>query len=214
MVEKFTEISIIRAFSELKLLDKKINKAIKTAHFVGERVKNKKIDLKYTEEEFRKNAISSWDSIISLIKKYREIKSAISVSNAITKIKINGVEMVVAEAIEHKKNIEYDKLLLSLLKRQLSETNVRITQNNSYSKERLDSYMQNNNMGKDNSSIKLEDYNKFKEIFENSNDYILVDPLNAETKIKELEEKIDIFEAEIDHVLTESNTITKIKIKK
>lgn len=212
IMEQIQEITIVKAFSELKLLNKKIERAISSSKFVASKVRGKHIDEKYTDEEFDKNSKSSWTSINDLISRYKKIKSAIAISNALTKVKVDNVEMTVTEAIEYKKHILFDKRLLDRMKNQLSNNLDLVETNNSYVKDRLDNFMNSSNMDKIVGTIKPENYKTFKSIYEKSNEWILKDPLNIEEKIKELENRIDNFESEIDHVLAESNTITKLQI--
>lgn len=99
-------ISITRALSELKLLDKRILKGIKDADFLSYEI-NKKNVLKTFEPK------EQLQSVEDLIARRSTLKSKIMESNASTKVKIAGKEMLVIEAIEMKETIQYKKQLLN-----------------------------------------------------------------------------------------------------
>ncbi len=105
------KLTITRALSELKLLDKRIRKEIEAAYFVAGVQKKKKIIGMYTKEEFSSRSQGEVDSIQSMTERRKIIKSAIVNSNARTMVTIVGNTMAVAEAIERKTSIEYEETL-------------------------------------------------------------------------------------------------------
>ncbi|MCP4369761.1 MAG: hypothetical protein GY797_16855, partial [Deltaproteobacteria bacterium] len=110
------EMTISRALAELKLLDKRIRGTIEKGTFAGLAQGKKSITGYETNDEFIKTAKSSIQSAQDLIKRRQAIKSAIVNSNAKTEVTIADKKMSVAEAIERKSSIEYEKLLLQKLK--------------------------------------------------------------------------------------------------
>jgi hypothetical protein len=208
-VEDFMEISIIEAFKELKLLDKRIEK-IKNIPFISCRVRNKKIDNKISDEEFTKEAKSQFQSIKDLIKQRAKIKSLIVESNAKTLININEIHYSVSDAIERKNSIKYDKMLLDNLRKQYAKTKEFIEDKNYDMQEKLDDLLlkdfgkEQNNNGKNIDPIS--------ESYKNNNEWIIIDPLNILSEIEKLENEIYEFEENVNFKLAESNTITKIEI--
>lgn len=190
------------ALTELKLLDKRIEKKISGATYVsfeGQlKQKNKKVD----------EAKADFQSVNDLITRRTKIKSALIASNAITMVRINGQDMTVAEAIETKSAIKHKKRLLGELKRQYGETTREIERENSRQRKILETRFEKGSDEKDNTNNYEDSARRYMEL----NGVHIVDPLEIADKIKELEEYIDGFENQVDHVLSTKNATTEIKI--
>lgn len=106
------KISITEALTELKLYDQKINKVLCSADFIGCKKKSSDRVNSFKLENFEANAKASYQSVSDLIENRARLKSAIVQSNAATMVEIAGKKYTVAEAIERKNSIEYDKMLL------------------------------------------------------------------------------------------------------
>ena len=207
------EMTITRGLSELKLLDKRIKDEISSAIFITENKKSSDKVLKtFTKEEFNNKAQASFQSVLDKMKRRNYMKSAIVQSNATTMVVIGGKTMTVAEAIERKTSIEYDKYLLNELERQYRGAVSKMNLQNQKVQSTLDDLMKVFT-GKDSSKdISVESTKMTKEYLEN-NEYELVDPIKILDKIETMRKEIDEFEHEVDFVLSESNTITKIFIE-
>ena len=203
------EMSIHRALAELKLLDKRISKSIMESplHCVPRKKDDKNIGGD-TLDEYKKKIQGSFDSTISLIERREQIKAKIMYSNATTKVTVAGKEMTVAEAIERKNNIKYKQRLLVRLKRDLYLANSQIEDKNSELPDRLESFLKAT-LGDNPSTKEIEAVSK---MFVEKNEFMLYDPINIENKINNLEKEIDEFLAEVDFVLSESNSRVTIKI--
>lgn len=196
-------ISITRALSELKLLDKRILKGIKDADFLSYEI-NKKNVLKTFEPK------EQLQSVEDLIARRSTLKSKIMESNASTKVKIAGKEMLVIEAIEMKETIQYKKQLLSTLEATRKSVRSKIESINEDVKYRLDGLLQAN-FGKE-SKTKDSETDAISKPFLERNEAKEVDLIDIDNKIKTLSEEIDSFESEVDFVLSESNSLTKINV--
>jgi len=196
------KMTVAEALSKLKLLDKRIRKAVKTSGFVGYSI-GEKIQGNFKKDE----AKSSFDSISDLIDYRFKLKSAINKSNFETKVKISNKEMTVLQAIELKSSIEYDKMFLDSLKRNYAQVLNIIEDGNEEVKERLDVQVRS---AFEKASKK--DIEQFSETFLKNNRYDIVDPLNIDGAIKDLDAQIDNFESEVDFVLSTSNATTIIKL--
>ena len=85
---------VTQALNELKLLDSRINREIRTASFVSAAKKSeKKVTPNVTKEEFNTNAKSEMQSIEDLIDRRARIKKATVASNAVTTLEVNGETM-------------------------------------------------------------------------------------------------------------------------
>lgn len=205
------EITITRGLAELKLLDKRIQRAITEATLGGYLIGKKAMTGYQNAEEIEKRSVSDYQSINDLIKRRNIIKSAIVVSNATTIVEISGDKMTVAEAIERKSSIDYDKLLLNKLKQTYVNLVNYVDRVNQDVKERLDKHLEIL-YGKD-GKIKATENEDLTKTFKEENEAKLIDALNLKDKIAKLETKIEDFESEVDFILSESNTIVKITIQ-
>jgi hypothetical protein len=198
-----TEITITRALVELKTLDKRIEKQIESATFVS------------YEGQFHKpspevaNAVSTFQSINDLIDRRKKIKSAIVMSNALTKINICSQEMTIAEAIETKSSIAHKKSLLNMLRNQYGTTVNTVEQINARVRKDLEQKSSMQPTEKDKQMVSLEDFSKS---YISMHGVKLSDPLEVTKRCEQLEKYITQFEQEIDYLLSERNATTLIKV--
>ena len=205
------QMTVTKALSELKLLDKRINRGIYEAEFVGVVVGDKKKVDHIDVEEFKQKVKSNYDSVVDLIAYRNKIKSAIVSSNAQTTVTIAGNTYTVAEAIERKTSIQYEQELLQRLKTYYLNASTEIDRINENVQVRLDrslEQMLSNDGKQDNEFI-----NQFTENFNKKNQAKLVDPLNIKEKIETLETEIEDFLSEVDHELSVSNATTIIEVE-
>ncbi|WP_459478136.1 hypothetical protein [Clostridium saccharoperbutylacetonicum] len=207
------KMSIHRGLSELKMLDKRIERSIKESKFVGSKKKSaENVDNTTTsKDKFIENIKKEYQSIQSLIKRRTEVKGLIVLSNAKTMVVVGDKEYTVAEAIENKKIIENKKELLKQLKTHLNTNMAQVSKKNEEVESRLDEQIQIM-LGSDKQSktAGLEGFiNQYKE----QNEWELVDGLEITSEINKLENEIDEFENNIDFVLSESNAITFIEVE-
>lgn len=205
------ELSIHRALSELKVLDKRIQKAYQK-NFITMQIGSSVPDTYSSVEEFETEAKASLDQVTQLIKNRNEIKAAIVKSNAETEVVIAGQKMTVAEAIDRRDSgIEYDKNLLSVLKHQLSKMVVSLERENQNFEDRLEKRLASDINPKDKGATK--EIEVLTESYTKRYKPTMLDPISIREKIKELEEKVESFELEVDFTLSESNANTKIQIE-
>jgi len=198
------KITITRALSQLKLLDKRITKAIKNSSFGNYTVGGKPNDSDFTpKEDFQK--------ITDLIDYRAKIKSGIMKKNSTTKVKIGDKTMTVVDAIEMKDSIKYTKELLRKIGTDINTATENCDNINYDVQRRLDSLLEAN-FGKDTKSSSR-DYSAVSDPFLERNEAKLSPEVDNFRKIyEELENEIDVFESEVDLVLSESNSTTFIQI--
>jgi hypothetical protein len=143
-----------------------------------------------------------------LINRRQKIKNAIVKSNAVTLASINSVEMTVAEAIEYKASVEYEQNLLYKLRETYTQAQKQQTTKQEKAQLRLDQQIQGL-LGDKSQASEIE---ALSEIFWERNKVELLDPCNILNCIRDLEQKIENFKAEVDYVLTESNSRTEIEV--
>lgn len=207
-------MTIHKALAELKIIDKRIGKAIDEGNFcTTNKHSNNKI-IGVSIEEYKKLMVGSYDKASDLIKRRNAIKRAVVLSNATTKVKINEEEFTVAEAIEMKNHgIENEVFLLEEMKNQYSKTKaVLLKENGQELEQRAENYvigLYGSKEGKTNT----DDFERAKRDYITANTFDLIDPIDIVKKINELEEYISSFKAEVDAALSCSNAITEIEIE-
>jgi hypothetical protein len=201
------QISVTQALTELKLLDKRI-RAYTDAQcdWIEVSTKTKVVDVPRFEAKVK----SEYQSLFDLIKRRDVIKRAVVLSNATTKVKVGTWEGTVAEAIELMISIQYKENLLTRLKEALSKARAQVAAEELNLQSRLDRLLASE-LGKD---VKThpETIQAITKSFQENNKVTLVDPLNLETKIKDLEAEVESFDANVDWVLSESNGRTLIDV--
>ena len=201
-------LTVAGGLVELKLLDKRILKATQGT-FVSYR-SGKDLPKGFKDiEEITDTIKSNFDSVSALIERRNTIKSAIVVSNAVTKVEIAGETMTVAEAIERKNSIAYEKQLLSVFKLQLSGVIRTVDQLNDDVNRRADNMVEAF-LGGDKS--KASEAEKLRSDFLSTHSAAIIDTIDIKKQIEKLEERIDKFEADVDLVLSTSNAITELNI--
>lgn len=207
-------MTIHRGLAELKLIDSKIEKAILLIEPTGVMQVNKPVNGFYKKEDFEADAKSKFQSVIDLIERKNKIKSAIVAINGITPVKIAGVEMTIADAINFKSVIVFKKNLIQTLQKKHTTVKAKyITEN-----EKI------NNVALENAKIMIgkqgdnqvkptdEDVKNIVDPFVKRNEFHLVDPLKVEELTEKLQNEVSNFEVEVDAVLSEINAVTFIEL--
>lgn len=204
------KLSLHRALSELKMLDKRIAGAINGEKFVTFQTGSEKPRGYNSKEQFEELAKSGYQSANDLIKRRNEIKSKLILVNATTEVKIAGVVMTIAEAIDQKDAIHYKQSLLHELNRQLAVVNQEIERERREMEIRLDQRL-NSDFGKDRKNF-ADEVEKTTADFKKRNEPNMVDPISIREEIKKLEEEINSFLVEVDACLSEVNATTFIEL--
>lgn len=203
-------MTIHRALTELKMLQKRIEEANRAVIGVAAHRKSDKKINGVEINEFVKSMQSSYDKVVGLIDYRNRLKALVVASNAKTIVKVGSREMTVAEAIERKQSIQFEKNLLYTLLQQYNNAVQRVAKNNDELPEKLETYLINILGNKEKQTP--EEVALHTETFMKRNEYELLDPLKVKKVIETLEETIDEFETEVDAVLSESNATTFIEV--
>lgn len=208
------KMTVHKALAELKLLDDRIMLAINGCSVcVANKHSNDKI-YGLTIEDYKKDVKSKYNKAVDLIKRRKAIKNAVVLSNATTKIVINGAEYTVAEAIEmRQKGLNYEISLRDHMKKRLSGVKIQVEEENGENlEERADNYIAAIYGSKENNG-NSDDIQKVRKAFLESNQYEIIDPLDVQKKIDNLDETISTFLTEVDAALSVSNALTEITIE-
>lgn len=210
-VEKMT---VHKALAELKIIDDRINSAIGGGIYcVENKHSNEKIK-GVPVNEYKRIIQGYYDKATDLIKRRNAIKRAVVLSNATTKVSINGEEYTRAEAIEMKNHgIEFDETLLDILRQQYNNAQAEIFRQNGDDLERRAEQYVIGIYGAKEGKTNTDDFEKTKLAFLKANEYELIDPIGILDKINTLEESIASFRAEVDAALSTSNALTEIEVR-
>ncbi len=203
-----TTMSITRALVELKLLNSRICKLVSDEAWMISKTKHKNSNV--VEETFAKDVRSSYQSLLDMIERRDKIKAAINASNSTTLVKISGKEMTVAHAIDYKKVVEYKQLFLERLRERRSEVNGEQQLHQMKLQSKIDDNVRVI-LGRDakpDSAV----LNSITETLTKNDPIEVYDPLKLDELINELDRSIDEFNANIDFVLSESNSLTMISV--
>lgn len=201
-------LSIARALVELKTLDSRINKLITNTNFIIYKTKNKNYQL--TEDEFKKQVESEYQSLNDLINRRDSVKNAIVISNSKTEVEVAGRKMTVSRVIEFKNTIQYKRSILESMKRQRQYATVESELHRQKVQQKIDDNIRIV-CGKDTKPDAIT-IQTITESISKSDPIEVFDPINLDKVIKDLETEIEDFSANVDYVLSESNALTQITV--
>ena len=212
-------ITVQEALNELKVLDSRIDKKIYGQTIVGVEADGKLLEpkrSKLTTQSFLESSEAHIQSTIDLIKYRKALRSAVTLSNGTTLVKIGEKEMTVAEAIEYKSSITNEEELVAQLENQLSNAEIQAhKQNEKVEKELLKK--EETLLGTEKDSTKDVEVLKFlREKSEKEKAQILspeISGMDAYDFVKVLTDEILSFKSNVDFVLTASNVTTKITVE-
>lgn len=207
-------MNIHEALSELKTLEKRIHKVINSGTFcLSNRHNNEKIN-GIEIKEYSAIMQGDYDKADDLIKRYNAIKKAVTLSNAVTTVEIDGIEYTIAEAIYMKNHgMDFYTLFHDVMVSQYNSAITEIAKNNGKTlEEKAEKYIVSM-FGMKEGKTSSEEIEKAKSFYIEANTYEMVDPIGILGKINELDDKINKFNSKVDAALSVSNAVTTIEIE-
>lgn len=205
-------MSVYKALCELKLLSDRINKSIDALNPCAVASKSAQKIRGISRADFEREAISGLASCEGLIKRRNAIKRAVVLSNATTKITINGEEMTVAEAIEMKTNgTVFKQAMLQVLRNEYAKAKAEATRTNLMLDERAEKFL-TSMYGQKEIKVGSEEIESLRKNYIDKNTVEVVDPANAAKKIEDMEADVAAFLSEFDSALSVSNATTQITV--
>jgi len=208
---KTEEMSVHRALAELKNIDSRIKNEISRAVFAGGKRKISETIQNVTSDVFKSRSKSYLQTITDLSNRRNAIKSALVLSNANTKVNIAGNEMTVAEAIDKKNTVDIQKTLIQKLKATHAGVHLKVTQFNETLSEEALAYFKQITENKD----KLNE-NAFKAVlgaYKEEREQEIIEGFDVYKTYTDMEDELENFLTNVDYILSESNTETKITIE-
>lgn len=206
-------MTIHKALSELKIIDSRIDNAIRSGVFcIANKHSNEKIN-GLAVSDFRKEMQGAYDKASDLIRRRDAIKRAVVLSNAVTKVNVGEAEYTVAEAIEMKNHgMAFKKIFMDMLQKQYQRAQAECLKNNGEDLEKRAEQYVVGIYGTKEGKTDTEDFKKAKQDFITSNSFEIVDPLSIKSKIEALENEISAFTSEVDSALSTSNALTLVEV--
>lgn len=207
-------MSVHKALAERKTLESRINSLINTSRFINvNKHSNGKIE-GLPVEDYKKMLQGAWDKATDLIKRQEAINRAVTLSNAVTKVKIGEDEYTVAEAIWMKNHgmESYQDLKRRIETQHAQAISALSEKNGKELEERAEKYV-TSVYGDKESKTSTDNIEKLRRDFVANQSYDLIDPIKAQEKIEWLEKKINDFMMEVDASLSVSNAVTEITIE-
>ena len=201
-----SSVSVTQALSELKLLRSRIQHAINGSRLIALKKKRDMLD----SNKFAVEARASYQSFADLLARYNQLKAAIVLSNATTSVTIGDKTYTVADAVERKRTIDFEKTMLAIMKQQFEQVKREHETHTVSEQARVERLLQSE-LSKD-SKTNVEVITQLTETFLAQNKAEVLDPLNLETKISEMNRSIEEFETKVDWVLSESNGRTVLSL--
>lgn len=209
-------MTIHKALTELKMLDKRIKEKISTLDPV-EYTKGNSADAKvngFSVNDWSEAARGDFDSINALISRRNAIKQALSTSNAQRTVKICGKDYTVAAAIELLKNgLDYYEDLVERLTNRYNIICKSIENKNSVVEEDALGYAKAMLGTAEKSKLTSEEAENLRQTFIKNNEAVMVDPIKIVSVISDLHSFIDRFRTEADSELAVSNATNTITIE-
>ncbi len=205
------QITVTKALTEIKKLDKQIAKLTQRSQFIMTSTRGRIAGFASVEDA-SKAVKANMDKIRDLMKRRADIKAKVTASNAATKLTIAGSEMTVAEAIERKDSIEMDENLLLVMKNQFNQATTKQVRHEQKVQEEIDRKVEQVFGNAKKIDTNDSTYATIKEQVEKANKFELVDPNSLAQAIESLEDSIDDFRANVDVELTVSNSTTMVEI--
>lgn len=200
------KVSIARALNEVKLLSKRIEKTSSNSSFLQYQIGENGKPTPLTAEGFE----STVQSLNDMIQRRAAIKNAITLANAQTKVKIGDKTFSIAEAIALKDGVTSQAKILLLAQRNYQATVNQVQSINEDMEERLSRLLEQN-FGKD-KRASADDYNAIAVPFKKSNEAKIMDEEAFLKSLQKNQEDLELFESEVDFVLSEANAMTQIEI--
>lgn len=210
------KMTVHKALAELKVIDSRINNAIREATFVtANKHSNEKIS-GMSIADYKTAIKAAFQKVNDLINRRNAMKRAVVLSNARTIVDVGSDSYTVAEAIEMKNHgMEHMRTLLQVLTRQYKSAQDTLILNSGDALEkRAESYVLSviQAQPKDSKiSIDSEAMKSLRKTYIENNAYDLIDPIDIAKRMEELTDQITQFETEIDAALSVSNALTVIE---
>lgn len=210
-------MNLTRVLSRISVLKKMIGKSIEQMTVVavtrgqGERRRMAALS-SGSIEDVTQRITSSFQSAVDLIAERARLREALLDANSKVIVVINRRPMTIAAAVEYKNSLEFDKMLIATVKRQLVNAEQIVEKENDRLQDSIDNLLISTFQTTDKSKIKPELYEAIAAPQREEKEAALLDPLNIRVRLDEMEKNVGDFLAEVDFALSEVNARTGIEV--
>lgn len=205
-----TRITIHDAFAKIKILEKRIPQKLGRLKFTGSFVQStNKVNGRSVSEE-AEQIKNEYQSVMDDLAMLEQLKSKISQSNAVTKIKVGDTCYTIAEALAKKKTITFQQQMLIKMMDSIDRSRREVDYRNQDVQDKADDVIKQMTSG--DKSIETEDIIKLRDDYVKQSSWTLFDPLKLQEKIDALAKEIDEFNSSVDSALSNSNATTMIVV--
>lgn len=205
-----TKLTVTEGLVKLKLYEKRITDAVARLKVIEVLEPNKNPTGFKTDEEFKRQSESQFQQVERLIANRDNLKSAIVKSNAETVLKIGEHSpMTVAQAIEKKSSIAFQKAVLANLDKCFAWGDAQINQLNTKIDADADNFVKGLTTGP-NQNADLANKSRMEYIANRKPRQVYNEKVKARQDA--LRKEIEDFEANVDIALSVSNAVTLIEV--
>lgn len=209
------KISIVRALTELKRLDARIDQAIRSGVFAGAAVgrgeKLRVVNSKKSTYDVTLEIRASFQKVSDLVSNRAKLKSAIVASNAVTKVTLGGKEMTVADAIDLKATLPSMKKLAAEVATQTNRVRAAVTQQNDRLEAEINAQTQAL-LGADKAKQDAATLQMIDTTQRDMKEQSMIAEEFVKAQVDDLTAQIADIETELDFVLSESNALTTVEV--
>jgi hypothetical protein len=163
-------------------------------------------------EQISKELVSQFQSINDLMTRRSQIKTKLVAANNNVVVTIGLVSMTIADAIEQKNRIDVKRKFVLSLQKQLSNAISIVQQSKAAVDSKFEMAISDMTGSGKESKTKAEDFQVIRDQYEKNLLKVLVDPIGLETKIKTMQEEIDVFVDQVDIMLSIANSTNFIEV--
>ena len=201
-------LSLTRLLSEIKTTEERIMK-LPVIVGVAANSTDRVAEENESVEEFKKTSQSRFDTWMSLSERLVKLRAARNKANATTYVTVCGKSVTMDEAIVMKSLLNLQKQALEGFKKQIGLVETYVTRADNEVKVAVDKAVAQSIA----SQTLTEDQSKlFNDMYKKSLGKSMAIGESVKAGIKKLEDHITSFSAEIDYVLSEANSTTKVEI--
>lgn len=201
-------LSLTRLLSEIKTTEERIMK-LPVIVGVAANSTDRVAEENESVEDFKKTSQSRFDTWMSLSERLVKLRAARNKANATTYVTVCGKSVTMDEAIVMKSLLNLQKQALEGFKKQIGMVENFVTRADNEVKVAVDKAVAQSIA----SQTLTEDQSKlFNDMYKKSLGKSMVIGESVKAGIKKLEDHITSFSAEIDYVLSEANSTTKVEV--
>ena len=207
------KMNVHQALCELKVLDKRIRKAVNELSVCSPRITCQKTVGGQPVAVYDKKVQSEYESVKALIERRDAIKRAVVSSNAKTFIEVGGKSISVAEAIEMKSSgMVYRTALIDRIRKVYEGAIRECSRHNGELDRKADAYVSSiyGSSASNKQDISREVQDTRKE-YVDSNTMILQDPISCLEKLESLDDFVTMYGATLDAAISTSNALTEVE---